>query len=203
MASERQLHGLQRFCCNLRQFKPLTVDHTFNIGEFNVTPISYQSLVVETKQTKKYPTLIGPVLVHEKKTQESYFVFCGSLKALKPGLADLLAFGTDDEEALSNAFNENFERATHLLCTNHLQKNVESRLIGMGITGNVKQEIIADIFGRQNGDAYESGICDANSLEEFETQMVILETTRPVTPVETSSTSGFRRIRAKSLQIML
>ena len=46
----------------------------------------------------------------------------------------------------------------------------------MGITGNVKQEIIADIFGRQNGDVHESGICDANSLEEFETQMVILET---------------------------
>ena len=71
MASERQLHDLHRFCCNLHQFKPLTVDPTFNIGESNVTPISHQRLVVETKQTKKYPTLIGPVLVHKKKTQES------------------------------------------------------------------------------------------------------------------------------------
>jgi hypothetical protein len=39
-----------------------------------------------------------PVLIHEKKTKETYSLFCGVLKALKPGLNDLLAFGTDDEE---------------------------------------------------------------------------------------------------------
>ena len=67
LANERQLNDLNRFCCNTNLFKPLTVDPTFNIGEFNVTPISYQNLLLETKQGH-HPTLIGPVLVHEKKT---------------------------------------------------------------------------------------------------------------------------------------
>lgn len=31
-----------------------------------------------------------------------------------PDLKDLMAYGTDDEEALSSAFAENFERTTHL-----------------------------------------------------------------------------------------
>ena len=58
LANDRQLHDLQRFCCNGHTFKPLTVDPTFNIGNFNVTPISYQYLLVETKQGQKPPTLL-------------------------------------------------------------------------------------------------------------------------------------------------
>ncbi len=176
LASERQLNDLQRFCCNVNKFQPLTVDPTFNIGEFNVTPISYQNLLMHTKQEKKHPTIIGPVLLHEKKTKETYSLFCGVLKALKPALNDLLAFGTDDEEPLANAFDENFQRSTHLLCSIHMLKNVESRLVEMGITGKVKKEITDDIFGRQNGDIYEKGLCDAADAEQFEKQMVILKT---------------------------
>ena len=64
LSNERQLNDLHRFRCNVKLFKPLTVDPTFNIGEFNVTPISYENLLLETKQGQ-HPTLIGPVPVHE------------------------------------------------------------------------------------------------------------------------------------------
>ena len=171
LASERQLNDLQRFCCNVNLFKPLTVDPTFDIGEFNVTIISYQHLLLETKQSNQHPTLIGPVLVHEKKTKETYSLFCGALKTLKPDLKDLLAYGTDDEEALSGAFAENFERTTHLLCSIHLRKNVENRLIELGIKGKEKDDVLADIFGRQVGEVYEHGLCDAKSPENFRCQM--------------------------------
>ena len=56
-------------------------------GEFNVTLISYQNLLQETKQGQ-HPTLIGPLLVHEKKTKETYSLFCGALRTLKPDLAN-------------------------------------------------------------------------------------------------------------------
>jgi hypothetical protein len=65
----------------------------------------------------------------------------------------LLAYGTDDEEALHSAVAENFDKATHLLCTNHLRKNVETRLVELSIKG--KEDIIADIFGRQIGEVYQ------------------------------------------------
>ena len=49
LANERQLNDFHRFCCNVKLFKPLTVDPTFDIGEFNVTPISYQNLLLEMR----------------------------------------------------------------------------------------------------------------------------------------------------------
>ena len=108
LASKRQ-NDLKRFCCYEREFKPHTVEPTFNIGRFNVTPISYQHLALENKNGGKHPTFIGPMLIHEK-TEETYSTFCASLKSLEPELANLIALGTDDEEALEKAFNNNFEK---------------------------------------------------------------------------------------------
>ena len=100
MTSDRQLNDLKRFCCNPVQFRPFTVDPTFDIGQFNVTPITYQHLVLENKREGKHPSLIGPVLLHERKTEETYSTFSATLRTLEPGLREFLAFGTDDEQAL-------------------------------------------------------------------------------------------------------
>lgn len=175
LASNRQLNDIKRFCCNTKEFKPLTVDPTFNLGQFNVTPISYQHLLLETRKEGKHPTLIGPVLLHERKTEETYSLFCGSLKALEPELSNLLAFGTDDELALINGFNNNFERATHLLCEIHLKKNIESRLSTLAISGKIKQDIMSDLFGKRNEDVFESGLSDSSSDEDFYHKLGILK----------------------------
>ena len=65
-----------------------------------------------------------------------------------------MAFGTGDEKALENAFNNNFERAIHLLCELHLKKTVERKLLELGVTGMLKQDFLADVFGRRNGDVF-------------------------------------------------
>ncbi|CAB4007303.1 Hypothetical predicted protein, partial [Paramuricea clavata] len=49
LASERQLNDLQRFCCNINLFKPLTVDPTFDFGEFNPNGI-YQGKVDKSRK---------------------------------------------------------------------------------------------------------------------------------------------------------
>ena len=38
MATNRQIKDLKRFCCHPTEYKPFTVDPTFNIGEYNVSP---------------------------------------------------------------------------------------------------------------------------------------------------------------------
>ena len=43
MTTDRQLNDLKRFCCNPTEFRPFTVDPTFYIGKYNVTPIIYQA----------------------------------------------------------------------------------------------------------------------------------------------------------------
>ena len=111
--------------------------------------------------------MIGPVLLHEKKTQSTYSLFGGTLKSLQPELKNLMDFGTDDEKALVGGFNETFERATHLLCEIHLRKNIDTKLVSMDIKGESKQSIMDDIFGRNIGSVSESGLSDAGSAEEF------------------------------------
>ncbi len=175
LATDRQLNDLKRFCCNETEFRPFSVDPTFDIGQFNVTPISYEHLLLKTKRDGKHPTLIGPVLVHERKTEETYSTFASSLRTIEPDLSSLMAFGTDDEKALANAFNNNFQCATHLLCEVHLKKNVESKLVDLGIKEELKDEITADIFGKLSGDIFESGLSDASNVSDFEQQMKLLK----------------------------
>lgn len=46
----------------------------------------------------------------------------------------------------------------------------------MKITGKAKQDILADIFGRQSGEVFERGLYDADSAEHFQSQMAVLKT---------------------------
>lgn len=131
LAMKRQLNDIKRFCCNLNEYKPITVDPTFNFGPYNITPISYQHLLVKGQEV--HPTIIGPVLLHERKTKTTYSMFAATIKSLEPELNNLLAFGTDDETALVEGFNQHFERATHLRCEIHLRKNIETKLSSLGI----------------------------------------------------------------------
>ena len=122
VGTNRQLDDLKRFCCNPVEYRPLTVDPTFDFDPYNVTPISYQRLTFLRREDGKCPTMIGPVLLREKKTQFTYSLLGGILKSLEPELKNLMAFGTDDEKALVGGFNETFERATRLLCEIHPRK---------------------------------------------------------------------------------
>ena len=59
------------------------MDATFDFRPYNVTPTSYQHLIVLRNEDSKHPTMIGPVLLHEKKTQSTYSLFGGTLKSLE------------------------------------------------------------------------------------------------------------------------
>ena len=46
LANERQLNDVARFCCNPFEFSVLTVDPTFSLGDFDVTPTTYRHLLL-------------------------------------------------------------------------------------------------------------------------------------------------------------
>ena len=167
VGTNRQLDDLKRFCCNPVEYRPLTVDATFDFRPYNVTPTSYQHLIALRNEDSKHPTMIGPVLLHKKKTQSTYSLFGGTLKSLEPELKNLMAFGTDDEKALVGGFNETFERATCLPYEIHLCKNIDTKLLSMDIKGESKQSVMDDIFGRMIGSVFESRLSDAGSAENF------------------------------------
>ena len=59
-----QLADMERFVANGQGI--LSVDPTYNLGEFYVTPTTFSHLMLEDVITKKHPSLLGPVLVHQR-----------------------------------------------------------------------------------------------------------------------------------------
>lgn len=104
LARDRQLNDMARFCNGDDQFSIVVIDPTFSLGEFSVTVTTYRHLQLVNRRTKKHPVLLGPMLVHENKTFQSYHYLASSMVSLCPQLCFLMAFGTDREKALGDAF---------------------------------------------------------------------------------------------------
>ena len=128
LCSEQQLIDIERFCCNPFNFSILGIDPTFNLGEFSVTPIVYQHLLLQSSHTGLSPLMLGPILVHYRKEYRSYNYFLSTLCVLNRKLSGVKAVGTDGEKNLADAVLNNFHQAAHLRCFRHLQQNVEMHL---------------------------------------------------------------------------
>ncbi len=106
LGRDRQLDDLVRFCAASENFSILTVDPTFNLGDFDVTPTTYRHGLLVSIRTGNPPVLIGPVLIgptliHYRKTFHTYLFFASTLIGLRKQLQGLRAFGTDGEKVCS------------------------------------------------------------------------------------------------------
>lgn len=79
IAADCQLNDMNRFCTSASEFGIVTVDPTFSHGEFDVTPLTYRHLLLETKRNKNTPVFLGPVLIDYSKTFATYLFFSSSL----------------------------------------------------------------------------------------------------------------------------
>ena len=151
LTSDRQLNDMARFCTDPRQFSVVGVDPTFNLGEFSVTVTTYKHLQLIERQTKKPPVLLGPMIVHQKKNKESYHFLASGIVGLCSRLNSLVTFGTDGEKALGDAFHAQFPTAKHLLCFIHFKSRIKIKLRDLGISTDIANGILTDIFGQQQG----------------------------------------------------
>ena len=92
------------------------------------------------------PPSVGPILVHYKKAFPTYLFYALSLVVLRKDLAGLLAFGTDGEEALAQAFKHEFHFAVHLACFIHKCRNIEIKLKEMGFSTEAQRAIADDVL---------------------------------------------------------
>ena len=173
LASDQQLDDLVRFCTG-DNGSILTVDPTFNLGPFYVTPIAYRQLLCESGRGTQ-PVMLSPILVHQSKGYPEVHFFTSSLLSLRPELTNIKAFGTDGENALINALKVSFPNATHLRCTNHLRDNIKRKLRELGVPQHVGKEFLGDIFGVNIGQHFEGGLADSGDSMVFQASLVSLE----------------------------
>ena len=126
--TDRQFNDLARFCTDAVEFCPMTIDPTFNLGDFDVTIITYRHLFFQSKRYKNPPLFIGACCIHYKKTFSTYLFFASTVIGQCRKLERVRAFGTDGEQALSDAFKHEFGFAQHLICFIHVQRNVKDML---------------------------------------------------------------------------
>ncbi len=103
LGTDRHLDDVVHFGTSHEEFCIVTVYSTFNLGDFDVTPMTYRHLVLESKQTNKPPVFVGPMMVHYRKTFQAYLYFASILIGIRPQLEQLLAYGTDGEQPLVDA----------------------------------------------------------------------------------------------------
>ena len=158
------LADLERFCT----YDPpsiLTVDPTFNLGDFFVTVTTYKHPML-INSSGKHPSMIGPLFIHQQKKFESYYFFASSLVSLNPKLRYIGAIGTDGEKALSDAFSVVFNNPLHVRCFLHFRGNLEAKLKELKISKQARVEYLRDVFGNPSG--MEEGLVDSSDEQELE-----------------------------------
>ena len=107
-------------------------------------------------------------MIHYRKTFSTYLFFTSTLVGLRQSLSSLRSFGTDGESALIHACQHSFPSAIHLLCCNHVRRNINDKLCELSIPESVRLMITQDIFGKQVGSCHFEGLVDVKSDSEFE-----------------------------------
>ena len=207
LADERQLNHLERFCTNLSKPGILSIDTTYNCGEFYVTPTTYRHQLFLSKRTGKHPVLLGPTLIHKHRDQEAFSYLASSMIRLKPSFAKILAVGCDRERAIKNGPTPHFPCSVFLACKKHFEDDIQRKLTELGLNGKERNQIVADIFGSEV--TRERGLIDRKSELDFERDLAELEQVWNDREREARQTSApefhswFVRYQAKDVKEML
>lgn len=173
LVDDWQMSDVVAFCCtNERPDNViLGIDPTFNLGNFYATFTVYRHPGLKNKHGR-HPLMLGPVLVHTRKTYQTYQYFASGLTRVNPDFRYLKCFGTDGEGPLYNAFSDVCSEADHLLCFLHVRKNIEAKLKELGFSQPHQRETLEEIFGTPSSF---DGLVNADTSEDFEATLNSLE----------------------------
>lgn len=148
---------------------PFCVDPTFKMGQFEVTPIVYKHLLLTSKRTNESPVLLGPTMIHHKKTYADYRTLAATCAAKCKGIKKAKGFITDGEENLYTAFEDELKNAKSLRCFKHFETNCKEKLRTAGIRKTKEQRFFLQrVFGVHGK---EEGILDADNQEDLRTRL--------------------------------
>ena len=131
--------------------------------------------MLESLKTGKHPITLGPVVIHGRKTYQTYYTFASRISAPNPKLKDIKVIVTDGEEPLQNSLRDVFSSAQPLRSFRHV------RQIWMALqkTWAFRQRSIGILSSIMCLDVYVKGLCDAEDEQEFR---VMLDSFRKWSP---------------------
>ena len=106
--------------------------------------------MLEDINSCKHQAIIGPVLIHQQLKFSTFNYFFNMLISSYKQLRNILAVGTDGDEALMEALACNFPFAWQLRCFYHFEKNIKEKLRNLGIPSMIAEEYNHDIHIRSS-----------------------------------------------------
>ena len=99
--------------------------------------------MLEHRETKEHPVMIGPMFAHQRKDSNTYYTFASALLGLKSELKNLQCIGTDGETAIAS-----IPSCKHILCFLHQRRNINFKLSELGIVGKFVYQRYIWLSGR-------------------------------------------------------
>jgi len=131
----RQMDDLKCFCSSENPPSILGIDPKFKLAKCFVTVTTFKYVDAIRKKTCQPPIFLGPCYLHWDTTAATYAYFLYDLRSKLSCNADAdvcipvdVVARSDDKKALHSALDLVFSNSNHLLCLQHLKRNVEQRL---------------------------------------------------------------------------
>ena len=147
----------------------LSIDPTFNMGPFEVTPVVYKHLFLKSRRTGENPIFLRPTMLHHRKTVENYRIHSSVCATNIKNLNQARGFMTDGEEALIHAWSADMPKAKHLRCFKHFEGNCKEKLRTIGIcSAKDQKKFLNKVFGVYGK---EEGILDAEDKKDLKRRL--------------------------------
>ena len=141
----------------------MSIDTTYNVGNFYVTSTTYQSSKFVHSRTGKPAILPGPAMFHVRRSEKDFKYFSHSLLEVNQGFEEIAFVGGDRDQA-QKGFLKPLKRSIFLPCKKHVEDDISRKLSDLGKSA-MKNEVLRDIFGDEKNK--EKGIVDSSSRDEF------------------------------------
>lgn len=173
LGTEVMCHDIVRFSCSDKLSYPISIDPTFNMGQYEVTPVVYKHLFLTSKRYGQSPVFLGPTMLHHKKNFDTYKVLFSTTVGNCKGLSEAKGYITDGEEELDRAWKTELTKATHLRCIRHFEGNCKQKLCEIGISDAKNQKwFLEKVFGVPGK---VTGVVDLESKKEVKKEILTLK----------------------------
>ena len=162
--TDEQLEKIIEECCTIDSKSILSIDTTYNVGNFYVTSTTYQSSKFVHSRTGKPAILPGPAMFHVRRSEKDFKYFSHSLLEVNQGFEEIAFVGGDRDQA-QKGFLRPLKRSIFLPCKKHVEDDISRKLSDLGNSA-MKNEVLRDIFGdeRNKEKALLTAPAETNSL---------------------------------------
>lgn len=163
-----QMAEIVENCCQPDSTCVLSIDTTFNVGQFYVTSTMYQNAKFVNQRMGKLANLPGPALFHVCQDETQFLFFCNNLLETNYGFEKVRFVGGDCDKG-QKRFLKPLEGVTYLPRKKHTEDNMKAKMPSYQLDASEKKIILEDVFGSKIPP--KRGLVDCNTTDEFETMM--------------------------------